>query len=135
MKRFNKVVLVDDNETTNFYNEDVLTEVDLFDEVIVVMASGTEAIDYFSVLKNENLPLPDLMFLDIKMPDYEGFEVLEHLEEIWGEKLDKVIICMLTTSKHKRDLEKFEKFNSAVEFLEKPLMLEKVHEITNKYLE
>ncbi len=132
MKKFSKVVLVDDNETTNFYNEDVLLESDLFDEIIV-MTSGTEAIDYFSMIKNESLPLPDLMFLDIKIPDYEGFEILEHLEEIWEDELDNVIICMLTTSKHKRDLEKFDKFISAVEFLEKPLLLSKVHEIVAKY--
>lgn len=132
MKKIDTVILIDDNETTNFYNEDILLETELFNKIIV-MSSGTEAIDYFSVLKNKSLPLPQLVFLDIKMPDYEGFEVLEHLEEIWKEELDKVIICVLTTSRHKRDLEKFEKFTSAVEFLEKPLLISMIHNLIKKY--
>ena len=132
MKRIKQVLLVDDNETTNFYNEDVLEESDLFEE-IKVLASGTEVLDFFKQLDNNGEDLPELMFLDVKMPDYDGFEVLEELEELFEERLDNVKICMLTTSNHKRDLEKFEKFINAVDYINKPLKLERVKEIVSTH--
>ena len=133
MNKIKQVILVDDNDTSNFYNQDVLEETEFFDE-ITVFSSGTDVIAYFKNLKSEKLELPKLVFLDIKMPDYDGFEVLEELEELEIDNFENVIICMLTTSTHKRDLEKFEKFDSAVEYLEKPLEIDKVNELVEKYL-
>ncbi|MFK8045882.1 MAG: response regulator [Crocinitomicaceae bacterium] len=127
-----KALLVDDNETTNFYNEDVIEETDLFEE-IVVLPSGTETIEYFENIKEKNLELPNLMFLDINMPDYDGFEVLEALEELFEEDLDAVKVCMLTTSNHKKDIEKYEKFVNAVDYIAKPLMPERIAEVIEKH--
>ena len=133
MKKLKEVLLIDDNDTTNFYNEDVLEEAGFFEE-ITVLSSGSAAIEYFKKIKSEKKELPTLVFLDIKMPDYDGFEVLEELEELELENFEKMTICMLTTSMHKRDVEKFDIFKNAVEYIEKPLVLEKVNEIVDKYL-
>ena len=129
MKKINKVLMVDDNDTTNFYNQDVLEESGLFEEIII-LTNGTDTINYF---KNNVGNLPQLVFLDINMPDYDGFEVLEELEELDITGLDKVIICMLSTSKHKRDLEKHERFDITYEYLVKPLELKKIETIISKY--
>ncbi|MFK8037942.1 MAG: response regulator [Crocinitomicaceae bacterium] len=132
MKKIEKVVLVDDNETTNFYNEDVLEETDLFEEIIV-LSSGNEALDYFSNINDTGQKLPEVMFLDINMPDYNGFEVLETLEEMFEERIDAMKVCMLTTSNHKRDLEKFDKFLNAVDYINKPLLAGRILEVIEKH--
>ena len=44
-------------------------------EIIAECANGREAVDAISSLK------PDLVFLDIQMPEMGGFEVLESLDQ------------------------------------------------------
>ena len=132
MNKIKQVLLVDDNDTTNFYNEDVLEETGFFEE-IKVFSNGQSVVDYFQSLKDGGLPLPELMFLDIKMPDYDGFEVLEELEQMLEDDMDDLKIFMLTTSSHKRDLEKFAKFVNAVEYVNKPLELDWLKGIIKHY--
>lgn len=132
MSKIKQVLLVDDNDDTNFYNEDLLEESEFFEE-IVVLTNGKDTIAYFEKLNELGSDLPELMFLDVNMPDYEGFEVLEELEQLFEEKLDEMKICMLTTSNHKRDIEKFDKFINAVEFINKPLKIEALKMVIDKH--
>ena len=127
-----KILVVDDNHTTNFYNKDVLEEMGIFDE-IEILSSGQEAIDYFQAVGDGEKTLPDVCLLDIKMPDYDGFEVLDEIDEIEISGIERCLICMLTTSKHKRDLESFEKSRTASRYLNKPLEPEMLISLLKEY--
>ena len=118
MKKYNKILLVDDNDTINFYNEDIVEETDFFKEIIVI-DNGTDAIKYFKETNPSDFP--DLVLLDIKMPDYDGFEVLDEIEEEEIEEFENVKVAILTTSQHKRDLEKYKRYTNIIAFIEKPL--------------
>lgn len=144
MKKFKKILLVDDNEIVSFYNEDLISDTQLFEEIIVI-TNGTDAIEYFQSVIDKREDMPELTLLDIKMPDYDGFEVLEELEDMmvkleeegaseYLEKIKTMQVCMLTTSQHKRDLELFENSSLLAEYLEKPLTPEKLTEVINKHL-
>ena len=133
MSKYSTVVLVDDNETTSFYNEDLLSDSRLFEKTIVIR-NGTDTIAYFKALKKNNTPLPELVILDIKMPDFDGFEVLDQIEEMEFENLNSMCLCILTTSRHQRDLEQFERYDIAKEFIEKPLTISKLQNIISTYL-
>jgi len=82
------VVIVDDD--INFLS--VASKI-LADNKIRVTAveSGRELLDYID--KNENLP--DLILLDIKMPEMDGFEVAEKLKT-FGNDVAKIPIIFLT---------------------------------------
>lgn len=124
-------VLIDDNDTVNFYNQDLLEDLNLFDKIIVLQ-SGKEAIDYFNQLEEQNTP--SIVFMDIKMPDYTGFEVLEEVEDMDKEYLLEIPTYILTTSKHKRDLEAFERYPMAIGYIEKPLQEEQLQDICDLHL-
>ncbi len=55
---------------------DLLKECDAAIEVVAIANSGQEGIDKIKAFQ------PDLVFLDIQMPDMNGFEMLTQLEEI-----------------------------------------------------
>lgn len=129
MAKYKKIILIDDNDTINFYNEDIVSETNLFED-IVILDSGKAAIDYFE--NNNPNEFPDLVLLDIKMPDYDGFEVLDELEDVQG--FENVTISMLTTSQHKRDTEKYKRYENVVDFIEKPLTEEKFLNLINSHL-
>lgn len=66
-------------------------------EKLHVATSGAEAIDYISGTKN----LPKFVFLDIKMPQMSGLELLNWIRK---NVTDPVPIFMLSSSSQERDL-------------------------------
>lgn len=142
MKKLKKILLIDDNEMINFYNEDVVAETELFEQIEIV-DNGTEALEYLRTAIEMKENLPELILLDIKMPDYDGFEILEEFEDLinslpekseYAFKARKTVVCILTTSQHSRDMESFQKYEMAREYIEKPLSKEKIFDVVNKYL-
>ncbi len=128
------IVLVDDNEITNFYNKDLVTELNIFEEVIV-KTNGTEALDLVRECVQSKADVPALFVIDVKMPDMDGFELIDAIDELFDEEgveLSPVFI-ILTTSDHKRDYEQFDKTPVAKKFVTKPLNNEKFIEILKEF--
>jgi len=127
-KRFQKILLIDDDSVSNFLNEMALQEMDLSDEVHI-SENGEEALKFINrhfssdgkYLEN----YPDLIFLDINMPVMDGFQFLEEFEKIPFTEKKPIKIVMLTSSNASQDLERAKKFN--VEgYIVKPLCAEKI---------
>ncbi|HIP35437.1 MAG TPA: response regulator [Crocinitomix sp.] len=119
------IILIDDNPITLFYNEDVVREV--FSEVkIITYESSTTFLEDFLALKFSQEEI--LLFLDISMPVYSGFELLEEIEEEIDD-LNKLSVIMLTSSKMKSDTEKATRFPIIISYIEKPVTKLKITDI------
>lgn len=70
-----KVIIVDDERSARLLIHEYLEAYPEF-EVIAEASNGFEAVKCINDQK------PDIVFLDIQMPGHNGFEVLQHLEEI-----------------------------------------------------
>ncbi|MBF9255435.1 response regulator [Pontibacter sp. 172403-2] len=126
------ILLVDDDDTTNYLNERLLKEMQVARQILV-LKNGKEAINY---LKRANSALekhPDLMFLDIKMPVMDGFSFLEEYHNSGLDAADHVIIMMLTSSASFYDLERLKKYNKVKKHFSKALTKHDVQEIMNDY--
>lgn len=76
-KKINQVMLIDDSKSVNSRNESLLKDMEYFSEVIS-FTSSDKAIDYLKKdLKGKTESLPELIFLDISMPDKDGFDFLD----------------------------------------------------------
>ncbi len=69
-------LLVDDNRFNAAVLSDTLAMVAPYVEVVGIAESGADAIEKIGVLS------PDIVFLDVEMPDMNGFEVLAALDSI-----------------------------------------------------
>lgn len=126
-------MLVEDDETVNFYNEFLLNELNAAEE-IVIKTNGKDALEFLTNRISGGASLPDLIFLDINMPVMNGFEFLEAYEKQFGDNQQaKALIVMLTTSLHPTDLERAKNFESVSDYVYKPLMEEKLEEILTRY--
>ena len=132
--KLNCVLLVDDDEQTNFFNRMVLEDIDCV-KTIRTADSGQNALDYLEHAGNSNSDhsSPDLIFLDINMPAMNGWEFLERYSNLDKQHKANVVIVMLTTSLNPDDCAKANTIPDVSGFETKPLTPEKLQSIIKKY--
>ena len=138
MKKIPCILLVDDDETTNYLNYRMLDRSGIVDETLIAL-NGKEALE---IIKNRFVDaeehkgtsnVPMLVLLDINMPIMNGLEFIELFDALDNTIKAKVTIIVLTTSTHPVDLEKMYQIG-VQHFISKPLQrneLEKLFALTN----
>jgi CheY-like chemotaxis protein len=136
MKKVNCILLVDDDESDNYYHEYTIKKADI-SEVLKIVTDGSLALEYIFKAghneQSEDYPLPDIIFLDINMPRMNGFEFLEEYKQLDERLRSGIVITMLTTSLNPHDKERAIQSGSVSEFLNKPLTVEMLNTIMIKY--
>lgn len=131
-KNLDIILLVDDDEATNYYNETILNQLELGVEIKVTF-SAKEALDYLKeyVVDNDHngYPKPGIIFLDINMPGMSGWDFLEEYHKLESKQKSNFVIATLTTSLNPDDEEKSTKIKEIEDFLFKPLSEESVLKI------
>ncbi|UOQ82886.1 response regulator [Hymenobacter sp. 5414T-23] len=125
---FPSTLLVDDDPTTNYLNRKLLERIGFTDQVMVAL-NGQEALQVLNQHCQDNSPTcPTLLFLDVNMPLMDGFEFLTAYQKLPLAERQAIVIVMLTTSVHPRDLQRLEQLPVAG-FLSKPLTEDKVKKV------
>ena len=130
------ILLIDDDDTTNYLNKRLLEEMQVAKE-IMVYNNGKEAIEYLSEAcaedgTSENR-CPDLIFLDIKMPVMDGFSFLDEYQRRNLDSKDHVIIMMLTSSASFYDLERLKNYSRVKKHYSKTLTKHDVQEVLQQF--
>lgn len=135
MKKIQNILFVDDDTISSYINRAVLEEMQVA-ENLHWLNDGQEALEYLKERCAESsqhaYACNDLIFLDLNMPQINGFEFLESLQQLRGINTLKLYIVMLTSSWHSRDMEKARSY-AIQDYLIKPLTAEKVAEVVRKY--
>lgn len=119
------VLLIDDDEITNFINSEVISEMQISDSIEATNKVET-ALDFIiNCYLSNDVSKSLLIFLDLNMPVLDGFEFLDYLNQQTAIPFDKIDIIILTSSLHKIDQEKALKY-SILDYIVKPLTQEKV---------
>lgn len=125
------LLLVDDDPTTNFFNKHLIGKMEIFDHIHVA-ENGQLALDKIAELEKLG-EAPDMILLDINMPIMNGFEFLDHYEKLSVRIKSSVVVCMLTTSLAKEDLEKSKEYATLSDYIDKPLYEAKMRELILKF--
>jgi CheY-like chemotaxis protein len=91
---------------------------------IEIIQSSLEAIEYINEMAKMNEPSPDAVFLDINLPQLNGFDLLQQLSEAAKDWLAQTRIYMLSASIDDRDMERVNEIPLIHSFVGKPLTVE-----------
>ena len=119
-----KILIVDDEESSLFYLEDILTN---YGFEVLTCISGESALEVISWFK------PDLILLYIKILSLDGIEVLEILKEI--KSTSKIPVIVITDAVENENIN-FLFIKGASDYIKKPVseikLIEKINNILNK---
>jgi len=113
-----KTILIDDSDIDLFIQRRFL-EVYHFSDTLVLYNSAEEALGWLKEMKGE--AAPDVIFLDLNMPEIDGFSFLKDFKSLPQEILDKCKIVVLTSSNSAKDREQAFSFNNVIQFITKPI--------------
>ncbi|QIX62336.1 response regulator [Hymenobacter lutimineralis] len=131
-QKLQRIVLVDDNETTSFLNNRLLNRLEVAEQI----QTFSKAEQAFQELwggpnAQPRADAPNLVFVDLKMPGMDGFEFLELFNKLPDAVRGQTVMAVLTTSMHAADTARVAQYPD-VEYLAKPLTEEKMQKLLKK---
>ena len=124
--QINKILLVDDDAAANYLSKDLLLGLHAAQK----RETAENVLKALKMITQD--ACPDVIFLDIKMPGLDGFDILDKLKILKPSKNVKVV--MLTSSLRPEDKLRAFGYKLVVDYLEKPLTVEKVQMIATTHL-
>jgi CheY-like chemotaxis protein len=137
-RKLNRVLLIDDDEPTNFLNRMILEEAGCAND-IVIMHNAREALQFLAQtpLKQHGNDgaeeTPELIFLDINMPAMDGWEFLEKYNQLQPHQKKSTVVVMLTTSFNPEDELRARTTPCISDFLNKPLTTASLQNVLNAH--
>ena len=131
MKTKMKFLLIDDDHVFNFLHSKHIEKLKIEHE-ITCFESPKKAFWYLNNLSIDSLP--DIVFLDINMPELTGFELLKKIENERKEIIEKLNVFIITSSLNPVDYEESKKYASIKGYYNKPIDSEKLITTVNWFL-
>ncbi len=133
MKNYNFIVFIDDDPASNYYHEYILRDCDLVGETASFISPQT-ALKYFQeIAQGAEHKMPDLLFVDINMPQMNGFEFVEAFSQL--SFLDPPRIIVISTSINPNDKQRCISDPNISEFLNKPLTVEYLEQLKTEMVQ
>lgn len=123
MKKTFKIVVIEDSETSSFLLKSFFEDEEEYE--IFLAATGLAGIE--AIEKNK----PDLVLLDLMLPDIDGFEVLKRLRSTTEFK--KLPVIIVSAKDHSKDIIKGKNLG-AIEYITKPIGVNKLFEKIEKII-
>ena len=121
------IFLADDDEDDRIFNAEALSEI----TSPIVITQFTNGVELMAELHSDK-PLPDIIFLDLKMPMMDGFECLSDIKEI--EAFSQIPVVIYSTSFHEEEVDRLREMGATL-YLQKPSSFDQLKKLLKKSLD
>lgn len=128
---YKRVMIIDDTYVDRYVAERNIIKYGI-SESVISKESAKAALEYLKSCESDPELLPQLIFLDIRMPEMDGFGFLEEYEKLPETVKANCVVMMLSTSLNPEDHEKVKENKYVSRFLNKPLDKEKIDQLLEK---
>lgn len=118
MKKIELACIVEDDPIHLFLTKKYV-EITGLVEKILICRNGKEAYDMLKALFTSSEQLPQIIFLDLNMPIWDGWQFLDEFTKI--PITQKVTVYILTSSDSADDMKRAERYNLGSNYLIKPI--------------
>lgn len=119
-----KLLLIDDDEINNFTVDAILSRINKI-ESYEIKDNGWDALEFLRNCHRSG-GFPDIIFVDINMPEMDGFEFIERYETMFWAANRNTKINVLSSSVSERDKQKSLSYSSVTDYTHKPLTEQKL---------
>lgn len=127
MKKFDSILLIDDDPISNFLTERLLLKMQVSDDVKIAL-NGIQALQMIEDHCGQGRPCPDLILLDINMPVMSGIDFLHLFKQKNFKGSDTAHVVVLSTSTHHKDQKQINELG-VKHILQKPLTESKLQQV------
>lgn len=132
-KKLNAILLVDDDEVTNFVHKIVVEKANCAEKVVAI-DNGMEALGYLEERANTTDEKTDLIFLDINMPAMNGWEFLAAYKKSQLARAHNAAVVILTSSPNPNDMKRAQEDGLVKAFRQKPLTEDMIKDLVKDSL-
>ena len=126
-----KFLLIDDEEVFNFIHTQVIQLLEPA-AVIKEIQSSNQSLKYIKETLTKPEEFADVIFVDINMPEMNGFELLEELQKISNSFVNMPHIYMVTSSLFESDRKRAENYPILKGFMEKPISAADIEKVIQR---
>lgn len=132
MSVFRTILLIDEDSTSNMIFQK-MASVAQISERLLVYPSVIDAIEFLkdNVYKPEELP--DVIFLDLRMPEMSGWEFMEVFQGIKQEISKQIDIYIVSTSDNDEDHKRSQQYPEIKGYLVKPVSIAELKKMMLKH--
>ena len=121
-----KFLLIDDDPVTNVINTRIIRR--HLSLQVIVFTDAFKALDQLKEWSTTRWhEFPDIIFLDINMPQMDGWDFLNEFQKLPDHVHQKCRIVMLTSSIDFSDIKRSKTYSSVTDFISKPLTVDKLN--------
>jgi response regulator of citrate/malate metabolism len=122
-KKIGNLWIIDDDPMASFYIKR-LAELGELANIITIYDKARGAIDYLLHHKASEEQLPDVILLDIYMPEMDGWAFLDAFAETQEQFVKPIDIFIISSSDHLKDINKARSMPYVKAYLQKPVTME-----------
>jgi CheY-like chemotaxis protein len=127
MKKYNTVLMIDDNDIDGYVTKKIIEKSD-FAKNVIIKKSGVKALEYLKSNDSSRKSFPDIIFLDLRMPEMDGFKFLDEFEKLSNDSINNCKIVVFSSSIDADDYNRVNKNKFVKKFIRKPISMEAIEE-------